>query len=158
MPASAPRSSEHEHAETPTLPVGSVLAGLDATAEDGSTLDDGWLGEGDALVVSWGARCGWCTRLAPDLAELAPALSAAGVRILLVTPDDRAAVAEQLGEHAPTLPVGITEELPGWLAGLGTPVGYLTGPGGVTRAPLASGATGVVALVQAVAAGEVPSS
>lgn len=147
-------AAAHDHPVNPTLPVGTPLSGLDGAAGDGSILDDAWLAAGEALVVSWGAKCGFCTRLAPVLAELAPGLAERGIRLLLVTPEAHADVEAQVGDAAAALPVAQTPELPSWLAGLGTPVAYATGPGGLTRAPMAHGGIEVTALATALAAGE----
>ncbi|MCW2621579.1 MAG: PqqD family peptide modification chaperone [Frankiales bacterium] len=139
----------HAHPQTTGLPVGTPLTGLSARLTGGRQVDDAWLAGADTLVVSWSAGCGWCSRLAPDLAQAAPRLAATGTRVLLLTTSDHAAVAAQLGDAAAAVLVGVAEDgLPSWYAGLGTPVAYVV-RGGLTAGPLAHGAVEVGALLLA---------
>lgn len=129
----------HDHNARPPegVPVGADLGGWSA-----------WSGipAGRTLLVNWGTRCGFCTRIAPDLAELRPQLEAAGVSLLLVTTGDAASLAEQVGEVE--LPVLHVEEVPDFFVGLGTPVAYVVDPDRTVAEPIAIGAFDVPGLVR----------
>lgn len=120
----------HDHAQRQVgVPVGADVGGW-----------DGWSGlaDGPTLVVNWGTRCGFCTRLVPELEELAPRLRDAGTHLVLVTTGDEKSLRAQVGEAA--LPVVHVEEAPDFFAGLGTPVAYLVGEDRTVQEPLAMGA------------------
>jgi coenzyme PQQ synthesis protein D (PqqD) len=135
----------------PSLPVGTVLSGLDAQVADGPVVDDKWLGSGPALVVSWGARCGFCKRIIPDLVDLEMPLAAAGIRLMLVTTGSPEEIETQFAEAPGALPIAYTDELPDFLAGLGTPVAYAVGSGAATSELMALGALDVPQLARRLA-------
>ena len=124
------------------VPVGADLGGW-----------PGWAAIGGAarstLLVSWGTRCGFCTRIAPGLAELGPRLDEAGVRLVLVTTGTKESFRSQVGE----LPLEAlhVEEAPDFFAGLGTPVAYLVGTDRTVLEPLVIGAGDVPALAERLA-------
>jgi peroxiredoxin len=101
------------------------------------------------LLVGWSARCGYCARIAPDLAGLEPALAGAGVRLVLVSAGPALEERELVREHGLESPVllagrsGLEA-----LAGVGTPSAYLLDEEGRVAAPLAVGADRVLALAR----------
>jgi thiol-disulfide isomerase/thioredoxin len=132
-----PRAARPQPSNAEGVPVGADLGGW-----------PGWSRMGDAasttLLVNWGTRCGFCTRIAPGLAELSPRLAAAGVRLVLVTTGSEEAFGVQVGE----LPLEAlhVEEAPDFFAGLGTPVAYLVDRDHAVLEPIAIGAADVPAL------------
>jgi thiol-disulfide isomerase/thioredoxin len=135
----------------PSIPVGTVLTGLDARIEDGPAVDDAWVASGPALLVSWSPRCGYCKRVIPDLAELEMPLAAAGVRLMLVTTGSPEDMATQFADGGGVLPTAYAEEIPDFFTGLGTPVAYAVGADGQVSEPLAVGALDVPQLARALA-------
>ena len=128
----------HQHSSGPSgVPVGADLSGW-----------AGWAGlrvqGGRTLLVNWGTSCGYCTRISPELAELAPSLDAVGVRLVLVTTGDDTAFREQVGDL--DLPVLHVDETPEFFANIGTPVAYLVGADKTVLEPLAVGANAVPVL------------
>ena len=121
------------------VPVGADLGGWDGWAELGET-------DRSTLLVNWGTRCGFCTRIAPDLAELAPRLEQAGVRLVLVTTGDEESFRSQVGELP--LTASHQDQAPDFFTGLGTPVAYLVGSDHTVVEPIAIGAVDVPALAQ----------
>jgi hypothetical protein len=130
----------HQHAQRQQgVPVGADLSGW-----------EGWSGlpDGPTLVVNWGTRCGFCSRLVPEMAELGPLLQAAGTHLVLVTKGDEESLRQQVGDVE--LPVVHVEEAPDFFAGLGTPVAYLVGADRTTQEPLAIGSGEVPELARRV--------
>lgn len=121
------------------LPLGTDLGGWDGWAEIAS-------GEQATLLVNWGTGCGFCTRIAGELAELAPQLAATGTALVLVTTGDEDRLRTQIGELS--LPAVFVEEPPDFFAGLGTPAAYLIGSDRTILEPLAVGADTVPGLAR----------
>jgi hypothetical protein len=132
--------------------VGEQLEPFRLPTLDGGTLDLAELGEGSVLLVNWSPHCGYCARIAGDLAELREPLERRGTRLVLVTAGEAAANRELLDEHALDAPVllrsgagdGFADPFPG----MGTPVAYLLDPAGRVVEPLAFGASAVPALAR----------
>ena len=116
----------------------SVSEGLPVGADLGPLVSDL---DGTALLVNWGTSCGWCTRIAPELADVRFELEAAGVQLLLLTTGTEDALAEQLA--GVSLPVRHVDELPEWFQGIGTPVAYVVAADGTVAEPIALGAVAV---------------
>ncbi len=57
------------------------------------------LAERQVLLVNWSPRCGFCTRIAPELAELQPELQARGVEMVFITLGDAEENRPLLEEH-----------------------------------------------------------
>lgn len=134
---------DHDHDDLP----GGAAVGTDLA---------GWEGfEGveprPLLVVNWGTGCGYCTRIAGDLAEVAPRLEAAGLGLLLVTAGSPEELAEQLGDIS--LPALHVEQTPDFFQGLGTPVAYAVDANRKTTRPIAFGADQVPRLAAELADG-----
>ncbi len=135
----------HQRPSTPEgVPVGADLSGWEGWVE----VDPG--ASGPVIIVNWGTRCGFCTRIAPDLAEVRPTVESVGTRLLLVTTGSTEELSEQLGDLE--LPVVQLEATPPFFEGLGTPVAYLVTADRVVLEPLALGANQVPDLCRSVLA------
>ncbi|WP_432476615.1 PqqD family peptide modification chaperone [Nocardioides sp. GXQ0305] len=115
-----------------------------------------WAGWSDlpaapTLLVSWGTRCGFCTRIVPDLAELSPRLRDVGVHLVLVTTGTRRSLRSQVGDAG--LTAVHVSAVPDFFQGLGTPVAYLVGADRTVTEPLAHGAYQVPDLARRLADG-----
>ena len=134
----------HAHRPQPQQPEG-VPVGADLTGWDG------WAGlpEGQTVVVNWGTRCGFCTRIVPVVDELGPRLREHGTELVLVTTGDRESLRAQAGDVE--LPVVHVEETPGFFAGLGTPVAYVVAPDRTVVEPITIGAFDVPDLLRRLA-------
>lgn len=133
----------HDHGAPQGVPAGTDLGDWAGWAELG-------VGAGSTLLVNWGTRCGFCTRLAPQLVELRPRLEAAGIHVRLVTTGTPEELTDQLdGAGLPALHV---QEPPAFFAGQGTPVAYLVGPDLTTVDTLAFGLDQVGDLASSLAA------
>ncbi len=101
--------------------------------------------------MHWSPHCGYCARIAPDLAELQPALEAAGCTLVLVAlggvPANRA-VAEAAGLDGPILLLAPDQDV---FRAAGTPSAYhLDGAGRILSQP-AYGGIEVPALARSIA-------
>jgi hypothetical protein len=122
--------SGHDHDVPQGVPSGTDLGDWEGWAELGAA-------GGSTLLVNWGTRCGFCTRLVPLLTDLEPGLEAAGIRVRLVTTGSPEDLSDQLdGAGLSALHV---EEPPSFFVGQGTPVAYLVGPDLATVESLAVG-------------------
>jgi peroxiredoxin len=96
------------------------------------------------LLVNWSPRCGFCSRIAPELAELQPELQARGVELVFITLGDAAENRPLLEEHGlhPRMLYGegFDAEV---FAGVGTPSAYLVDEHGKAASTLAVGANTV---------------
>lgn len=105
------------------------------------------------LLVNWSARCGYCDKIAGDLAELQPALADHGVDLVLVSYGGAQEHEAKAGQWSLPGPILLQEE-PSQIepfAGQGTPVAYLLDEEGNVAAPIAVGAFNVPALARQVA-------
>jgi peroxiredoxin len=93
------------------------------------------------LLVNWSPRCGFCTRIAPELAELQPELQARGVDLVFVTLGDMEENRPLLEEHGlhPQVLFGDGLEVDVF-AGVGTPSAYLVDEEGKAASALTIGA------------------
>ena len=66
---------------------------------DGAEVALADLAERQVLLVNWSPRCGFCTRIAPELAELQPELQARGVEMVFITLGDAEENRPLLEEH-----------------------------------------------------------
>ena len=135
--------ADHPAAKAPEgVPVGADLSGW-----------EGWsqLPAAPTVVVSWGTRCGFCTRILPDVAELGPRLRGLGTELALVTTGDEESLRAQVGDA--DLPVLHVDEVPDFFTGLGTPVAYHVAPDRTVVEPIAVGAFEVPDLLRRLADG-----
>ena len=99
------------------------------------------------LLVSWNPTCGFCTRIADELAALQRPLEGRGVSLVFLTrgnADANRAVFDKYGIDAPAL-LGRQN---GPFAGFGTPAAYLVDGEGKVAAPFAYGALEVPRLAR----------
>jgi peroxiredoxin len=110
------------------------------------------LTERSVLLVNWSPRCGFCTRIAPELAELQPQLQARGVEMVFITLGDVEENEPLLEEHGLRPRVlfsdGLEVEV---FAGVGTPSAYLVDVEGKAASALTIGADTVPDLARAAA-------
>jgi peroxiredoxin len=105
------------------------------------------------LLVNWNPGCGFCARIAPELASLQTLLRKRSTELVLVSNGDResnARLAEESGLTCPILLRGNSHAVEAF-AGLGTPVAYSLDENGRTDRPLALGAIAVPALARELA-------
>ena len=99
------------------------------------------LAERQVLLVNWSPRCGFCTRIAPELAELQPELQARGVELVFITlgnAEENRPLLEEHGLHPRVLySDGLDVEV---FAGVGTPSAYLVADDGTAASGLTVGA------------------
>jgi hypothetical protein len=99
------------------------------------------------LLVNWGAGCGFCTRIADELAGLQRPLQERGVSLVFLvrgSADANRALFEKHGIGAPALLGGHV----GPFTGFGTPAAYLVDGEGKVAAPFAYGAIEVPQLAR----------
>ena len=104
------------------------------------------------LLVNWSPRCGFCTRIAPDLAALQPDLRERGVDLVFITLGDEEENAPMLEENGlyPRLLLGDLGETEVF-AGVGTPAAYLVDAEGHAASELTIGADKVPDLARTAA-------
>jgi len=143
--------------ETPTgLEVGEELPGFALPAIDGSLVALESLQGSQVLLVNWSPHCGFCERVAPELAAMQPALASRDVQLLFVSAgdaDENRELLDSAGIHAQVLlrEAG-DDEIEEPFPAMGTPVAYLLDAEGRIAAPLAYGA-GEVPELAAIAGG-----
>lgn len=147
------RESVRLQARNPAgLPVGTLLPDFELPALDGKTVSWKEFRGRKVLLVNWSARCGFCDRIAPDLAGLEPGLEKAGIRLLLLSSGTAEAEREAAAEHGLRSPILLQK--PGApieaFQDLGTPVAYLLDEDGKTARPLAIGSDQVLDLAREV--------
>jgi peroxiredoxin len=108
------------------------------------------------LLVHWSPGCGFCSQIAPELAQLAPDLRRRKVELVLVSYGDADTNRSLAAEHGLECPILLTGEPPAAFAGLGTPVAYLLDEAGRVAQPLVVGAVEVPQLAAALATGDRP--
>ena len=119
---------------------------------DGAEFTVADLAEGPVLLVNWSPRCGFCSRIAPELAELQPDLHAHGVEMVFITlgdAEENRPLLEEHGLHPRVLfGEGLDVEV---FAGVGTPSAYLVDGEGKAASPLTIGADKVPDLARSAA-------
>jgi peroxiredoxin len=106
------------------------------------------------LLLNWSPRCGYCARMAPELAELQPRLREQGVDLVLLAfgpADENRAMLEEHGLEARVLLHDGRAVEP--FLGVGTPAAYLLDEEGKTASGLVVGALDVPVLARASAGG-----
>jgi len=107
------------------------------------------------LLVNWSPSCGFCKRIAPELAELQPDLRENDVELVMLTigdPHENKLVLEETDLDVTML---VRDQPVDFFASLGTPVAYLLDEEGKVASDLAIGAMNVPALARQ-AAGRQP--
>src|SRR5207253_5750163 len=92
-----------------------------------------------ALFVNWSPGCGYCVKIAPELAAAQEELLAHGVDLVFVTAGDLDANRQLFEDHGITATALLRDdtEFDDPFAGMGTPVAYLVDAEGKVAAPLA---------------------
>ena len=104
------------------------------------------------LLVNWSPACGFCSLIAPELAELQPELEARGVELVFITlgdPEQNRPLLEEAGLH-PRMLFGDDLDVEVF-AGVGTPSAYLVDGSGNAASPLTVGADAVPVLARSTA-------
>lgn len=132
--------------------VGEELMPFTAPDLDGATFDLSDLRSRQVLLVNWSPACGYCAKIAPDLAEAQTALADKGISLVLLTAGDADANRELLETHGlaatTLLREGTEEDFADPFPSMGTPVAYLIDAEGRVAEPLAFGAGEVPALAR----------
>jgi len=100
------------------------------------------------LLVNWSPSCGFCKRIAPELAELQPELRENDVELVMLTigdPHENKLVLEETDLDVTML---VRDQPVDFFASLGTPVAYLLDEEGKVASDLAIGAMNVPALAR----------
>lgn len=129
------------------VPVGTELPAFELKDLDGREHTSDELRGTRSLLVNWSPSCGFCTRMAPDLAALEQTLLSKGVQLVLMSHGDadrNRTVRDEAGLRCPILVLG--EFLP--FEGLGTPSAYLVDGSGCVEAALVVGADQLMALAR----------
>lgn len=140
----------------PAVEPGSPLPTFSLPGGDGGLVDTAALGR-PAVLVNWSPQCGYCVKIAADLAEAKTGLDEQGIALVLVTTgdvDSNEALFDEHGLRTTTLYRGDIEIDEDPFAGMGTPVAYFVDGDGLVAAPLAYGAGEVPALVAGLAGGQ----
>jgi peroxiredoxin len=149
VPATAPS------APPPSLPVGSEAPAFELPDLDGAPKALAGFRGRPVLVIFFNPRCGFCTKMLPDLASLKVDDAADRPVPLVLTTGDLEENRRLFREHAVAIPVLLQKE--GQIASRyqanGTPMGYLIDEEGKIASPLAVGADALLALA---AVGEEP--
>ena len=136
-------------APTPeSLPVGEPVPDFELTDLSGNVRTMADFAGRRTLLVNWSPHCGFCDKIAPEIAGAQSGLQDNGVQLVFITLGEADANREKLTEFGLTPTVllrdsGTVETF----AGMGTPVAYLLDERGLVLEPLAYGANQVPVLV-----------
>lgn len=134
------------------LPLGTAVPPFELSDIAGRTVTHEELLGQQTLLLNWSPSCGFCGRIAPEIAELQPKLRERGIRTMLISigePDD---IKHQLDEFGLDVPVFLQASHEAEIFyGMGTPVAYLIDAEGKTASQLAVGSDAVPVLVRAAA-------
>jgi hypothetical protein len=153
----APEGASHGVAPEPVgVAVGDPLPRFRASDLQGRewTLEE--LLDHRLFLVNWSPSCGFCVRIAGDLAASQYGLERQGIRLALLSvggTGHNRRVLDEAGLRALTL---VKQESPNPFAGFGTPAAYLVEPDGTVGAPVAYGAVQVPLLAAELAGSEPP--
>ncbi|MGH2572525.1 MAG: PqqD family peptide modification chaperone [Actinomycetota bacterium] len=125
------------------LEVGEEMTPFTLPDLDGSNVDLAGLRGQEVLLVNWSPACGYCARIAPELAEVQAAFADQGGALVLLTAGEADANRELLETHGlaatALLKQDADEEFEDPFPSMGTPVAYLLDAEGRVAAPLAFG-------------------
>jgi len=126
------------------IDVGEELPPFSLPSLDGSTVDLTSLRGDQVLLVNWSPHCGFCERVAPELAAMQPALASRNVKLLFVSVgsvEENRELFQKTGLQADALlRADVGEDFADPFPAMGTPVAYLLDAEGKIAAPLAYGA------------------
>jgi peroxiredoxin len=106
----------------------------------------------EMLLVNWSPGCGFCARIAPEIAKLQPKLRARGVQTVFISIGTSEDLREQMEEFRLDIPVLLKDsEEAEIFYGMGTPAAYLVDSDGKTASKLAYGSEEVPVLMRAAA-------
>jgi peroxiredoxin len=107
-----------------------------------------------ALVINWSPSCGFCERIAPELASLQPRLEGRKVELVLLASGNVDANRTLAERHHLTARVLLTDGSPpiAPFVAAGTPVAYLLDEQGSVARPLAVGANEVIDMARDISA------
>lgn len=134
------------------LPMGTAVPPFELTDLFGTprTLED-FRGQ-ETFLVNWSLTCGFCSKIAPEIAKLQPKLRARGVQTVFLSTGNREGLREQMEEFKLDIPVLVEEdEIAEVFYGMGTPSAYLLDAEGMTASELAFGANAVPELLRKIA-------
>lgn len=101
------------------------------------------------LVVHWNPGCGFCSLIAPDLAEMQDELARNNVHVLFLSHGEVEPNQKLISEHGLNVPVLLLNETPlPAFQNQGTPVAYLVDEHGIVAHSLAVGANDVPTLAR----------
>jgi thiol-disulfide isomerase/thioredoxin len=104
------------------------------------------------LLVNWSPHCGYCGKIAPELAEMHPKLQERGVQMIFISIGGADELRDQLKEVGLNVPVLLQQEEHAEIFdGMGTPVAYLIDAEAKTASELAFGSDQVPVLLRAAA-------
>lgn len=132
------------------LPLGTTLPNFELPDLDGRTVSLQDFRGKRVLLVNWSARCGYCDRIASDLAQAEAEFERANVQMLLISHSTVEAEKELVEEHGLQSPILLAAKSSAGIEAfdyVGTPSAYLLDEEGKVAQPLAIGAEQVPALV-----------
>jgi peroxiredoxin len=130
------------------LPIGTMLPSFDYPDLRGQRVSLESLAGRKALLVNWSDTCGFCKRIAPELASMVPELRQHDVELVLMSLGEAKGnrkLAESSGLDCVYLLQDPASEFPPF-SSMGTPVAYLVDEEGKVASELAVGAGDVPAL------------
>jgi peroxiredoxin len=144
--------SERSSAFPTGVEVGEPIPPFRLPDAEGAEVSLADLAERQVLLVNWSPRCGFCSRIAPELAGLQPELRERGVEMVFITLGDAEENRPIFEEHGLDPRVlfgdGLDVEV---FAGVGTPSAYLVDGEGKAASPLTIGADKVPDLARSAA-------
>jgi peroxiredoxin len=140
---------------TSGIPVGAALSPFRLPSLSGESVELADFRGKRALLVHWSPGCGFCERIASDLAGLQGDLRKRKTELVFASYGDVEANRGLAERHGLDCPILLQDESGSVEAfrGLGTPAAYLLDEGGRVAAPLAVGANEVPAFAREVAQG-----
>jgi peroxiredoxin len=143
---------QYSSPSTEGLPVGTAVPPFELSDLSGRTVTQEDLRGQQTLLVNWSPHCGYCGKIAPEIAEMQPKLRERGVQTIFISIGGAEELQEQLKEVGLDVPVLLQqEEYAEIFGGMGTPVAYLIDAEGKTASELAFGSDQVPVLLRAAA-------
>jgi peroxiredoxin len=133
------------------LAVGTEIPSFAAEDLEGRNVGADDLRGSQVLLINWSPACGYCRKIAPDLAEVHPRLKDRGVDLVLLAIGDADANREVLSEAGLVARTFLHDGTTELFAGLGTPVAYLVDADGKIASELTIGANDVPVLARTAA-------
>lgn len=134
------------------LEVGEEVTPFTLPDLEGAVVDLARLRGREVLLINWSPSCGYCAKIAPELAEAQPSLADRGVALVLLTAGEAGPNRELLETHGLASTVLLREEagedFEDPFPSMGTPVAYLLDTEGRVAQRLAFGAGEVPTLAR----------